>query len=88
MAEPAETSAVERRRAHFDNRTRFFLARWDEVRRLALGGDSAGAERICQEPLQHPELGTNFFLASWENTDNLGIAIRASAHLYLAKWRL
>ena len=57
MAEPAETSAVERRRAHFDNRTRFFLARWDEVKRLGTAGDFDGAERICRELLDYPELG-------------------------------
>jgi hypothetical protein len=55
MAEPAGASTVDRRE-RFDNRTRFFLARWDEVKRLGTGGDAAGAERICQELLQYPEL--------------------------------
>ena len=54
-------------RERFDNRTQFFLARWDQVRKLGTTGNSAAAERICQELLGYPELGTsseNLFLAS------------------------
>jgi len=73
MAE--STGASVDRRERFDNKTRFFLARWDEVKRLGKAGDADGAERICQELLGFAELGEsseNFLLTRkvLRNTDS------------------